>query len=225
MPGGDTGGPDPGWRRRVILAVVVCSILAAVGLSRLQIDDDLRSLLRNGSDDFVVVDEIAERFGAPDRDCIVRVSATTDSLFTPATLEHLRDLVDDLASIDEIGPVIAATVHEWLASDHGQAVVGGLAEAGVSLAAPQGTAAAADGPLVGKTLVVTGTLERYSRDEAEAAIRAAGGRASSSVSKKTDWLVAGSDAGSKLEKARKLGVAIVDEPAFTRLLAGEPPGA
>jgi DNA ligase (NAD+) len=133
--------------------------------------------------------------------------------------------VDDLASIDEIGPVIAATVHEWLASDHGQAVVGGLAEVGVSLAAPQGTAAAADGPLVGKTLVVTGTLERYSRDEAEAAIRAAGGRASSSVSKKTDWLVAGSDAGSKLEKARKLGVAIVDEPAFTRLLAGEPPGA
>ena len=76
MPGGDRGGPDPGWRRRVILATVVCSILAAVGLSRLRIDDDLRSLLRNGSDDFVVIDEIAARFGAPDRDCIVRVRPT-----------------------------------------------------------------------------------------------------------------------------------------------------
>ena len=102
MPGGDRGGPDPGWRRRVILATVVCSILAAVGLSRLRIDDDLRSLLRNSSDDFVVIDEIADRFGAPDRDCIVRVRATTGPLFAPVTLGNLRDLVDDLARIDGV---------------------------------------------------------------------------------------------------------------------------
>ena len=131
--------------------------------------------------------------------------------------------VDDLAAVDEIGPVIAATVHEWLASDDGREVIEGLTGVGVLLEAPQGTAPAADGPLVGKTLVVTGTLDGSSRDAAEAAIRAAGGRASASVSKKTDWLVAGRDAGSKLEKAKKLGVKIVDEIGFARLLAGETP--
>lgn len=131
--------------------------------------------------------------------------------------------VDDLATVDEIGPVIAATVHEWLASDDGREVIGGLAGVGVLLEAPQGTAPAADGPLVGKTLVVTGTLDGLSRDAAEAAIRAAGGRPAASVSKKTDWLVAGRDAGSKLEKAKKLGVKIVDERGFARLLAGETP--
>jgi len=131
--------------------------------------------------------------------------------------------VDDLAAVDEIGPVIAATVYEWLASDDGREVIEGLTGVGVLLEAPQGTAPAADGPLVGKTLVVTGTLDGSSRDAAEAAIRAAGGRASASVSKKTDWLVAGRDAGSKLEKAKKLGVKIVDEIGFARLLAGETP--
>jgi predicted RND superfamily exporter protein len=89
----------------VILAVVVCSILAAVGLSRLQVDDDLRSLLRNGTDDFLVVDEIADRFGAPDRDCIVRVTPATGSLFAPVALGQLRDLVDDLALIDGVEEV------------------------------------------------------------------------------------------------------------------------
>jgi DNA ligase (NAD+) len=77
------------------------------------------------------------------------------------------------------------------------------------------------GPLTGKTLVVTGTLEGFSRQEAEEAIRKAGGRASSSVSKKTDYLVAGAEAGSKLDKAQKLGVPILDEAGFNRLLAGE----
>lgn len=105
MPGGDAGGPDPGWRRRVILATVVCSILAAFGLSRLRIDDDLRSLLRNGSDDFVVIDEIADRFGAPDRDCIVRITATTGPLFAPVPLGKLRDLIDDLERIDGVEEV------------------------------------------------------------------------------------------------------------------------
>jgi DNA ligase (NAD+) len=85
-----------------------------------------------------------------------------------------------------------------------------------SLAIASGTAS---GRLAGKTLVVTGTLARYSRDEIEALIRRHGGRAASSVSKKTDYVVAGDKAGSKLDKARKLGVPVIDEAEFERLLA------
>ena len=84
---------------------------------------------------------------------------------------------------------------------------------------------AAVGPLAGKTLVVTGSLAGYDRQAAEAAIRAAGGRVSGSVSKKTDYLVAGESAGSKLAKAQELGVAVLDEGMFRRLLAGDPPAA
>ena len=71
---------------------------------------------------------------------------------------------------------------------------------------------------------MTGTLEGYSREEAEEAIRASGGKAGGSVSKKTDWLVAGGNAGSKLAKAEKLGVPVLDEAGFRRLLDGEVPG-
>jgi DNA ligase (NAD+) len=78
----------------------------------------------------------------------------------------------------------------------------------------------ADGPLAGKTLVVTGTLVDFSRPEAEEAIRRAGGHAAGSVSKKTDFLVAGAEAGSKLERARTLGVRVIDEDEFKGLLAG-----
>ena len=124
---------------------------------------------------------------------------------------------EELAAIPEIGPVIAASVHEWLASDYGRATIDGLREAGVRLDVPAAERVE-EGPLTGKTLVVTGTLERFSRQEAEAAIRQAGGRASGSVSKKTDYLVAGAEAGSKLDKATKLGVAVIDEAAFEKLL-------
>jgi DNA ligase (NAD+) len=91
------------------------------------------------------------------------------------------------------------------------------------LASPEGP-----GLLAGRTLVVTGTLEGFSRREAEEAIRRAGGRAASSVSRKTDFLVAGAEAGSKLDAARRIGVRILDETGFRQLLAGEeiagPPG-
>jgi DNA ligase (NAD+) len=76
-------------------------------------------------------------------------------------------------------------------------------------------------PLDGKTLVLTGTLEGLSRQEAEEAIRAAGGKSSGSVSRKTDYLVAGENAGSKLAKAQELGVPVLDEDGFRRLLAGD----
>jgi DNA ligase (NAD+) len=124
---------------------------------------------------------------------------------------------EELAAIPEIGPAIAASVHEWLASDYGRATIRGLREAGVRLDVPAAERVE-EGPLTGKTLVVTGTLERFTRQEAEAAIRLAGGRATGSVSKKTDYLVAGAEAGSKLDKATKLGVAVIDEAAFEKLL-------
>ncbi len=77
-----------------------------------------------------------------------------------------------------------------------------------------------EGPLAGKSVVVTGTLPGFSRQEAEEAIRAAGGKPAGSVSKKTDYLVAGESAGSKLAKAQELGVPVLDEDGFRRLLAG-----
>ena len=127
---------------------------------------------------------------------------------------------EELASVPEIGDIIAASVHEWLQSDYGRRTIAGLRDAGVRLDVPEAERVAG-GPLTGKTLVVTGTLAGFSRQEAEEAIRKAGGRASSSVSKKTDYLVAGAEAGSKLASAEKLGVPVLDEAAFTKLLAGD----
>jgi len=126
---------------------------------------------------------------------------------------------EELANVPEIGAIIAASVHEWLQGDYGRRTIAGLQAAGVRLDVPEADRVAG-GPLTGKTLVVTGTLAGFSRQEAEEAIRKAGGRASSSVSKKTDYLVAGEEAGSKLATATKLGVPVIDEAELRRLLAG-----
>ena len=136
------------------------------------------------------------------------------------SIDALRQApVEELAAVHEIGDVIAASVHDWLASDYGRGVIDHLVAVGVTMEVPA-EERASDGPLTGKTLVVTGTLARYTRQEAEAAIQQAGGRAASSVSKKTDYLVAGEEAGSKLAKAEKLGVTVLDEASFEQLLSG-----
>ena len=136
------------------------------------------------------------------------------------SIDALRQApVEELAAVHEIGEVIAASVHEWLASDYGRGVIDRLAAVGVKLDVPEAERAS-DGPLTGKTLVVTGTLTGYTRQEPEAAIQRAGGRAASSVSKKTDYVVAGAEAGSKLVKAEKLGVPVLDEAGFRQLLSG-----
>ena len=138
-----------------------------------------------------------------------------------ATIDALQAAsAEELANVPEIGGIIAASVHEWLQGDYGRRTIAGLRDAGVRLDVPEADRVAG-GPLAGKTLVVTGTLVGFSRQEAEEAIRKAGGRAASSVSKKTDYLVAGDEAGSKLATARKLGVPVLDEAAFTKLLAGD----
>ncbi|MFM8578157.1 MAG: helix-hairpin-helix domain-containing protein, partial [Planctomycetaceae bacterium] len=124
---------------------------------------------------------------------------------------------EELAAVHEIGPAIAESVHEWLSSDHGRDAIAGLRAAGVRMDEPDASLASGE-TLTGRTLVVTGTLEGFSRQEAEEAIRRAGGRAASSVSRKTDYLVAGAEAGSKLDTARRLGVTVLDESAFKQLL-------
>jgi DNA ligase (NAD+) len=126
----------------------------------------------------------------------------------------------ELATISEIGPKIAHSVAAFFRQPRAHELIDRLTAAGVRLTADAVLPSA--GPLSGKTVVVTGTLFAFSRDEAEEAIVRAGGRAAGSVSKKTHYVVAGESAGSKLDKARQLGVPVLDEDQFRRLLAGEP---
>ena len=121
-----------------------------------------------------------------------------------------------LMAVPDVGPVVARSVLEFFAEPHNREVIHSLEQAGVS-------ATLESEPnrqlLAGKTFVLTGTLPSLTRDEATRMIMAAGGKVSGSVSKKTAYVVAGEDAGSKLAKARELGVAIVDEQGLKDLLA------
>ncbi len=126
---------------------------------------------------------------------------------------------DDLQAVEQVGPVMAESVHQYFRNARHRAVIDDLLAAGVRPQPP--TQKKRTGSLQGKTLVVTGTLKDFSRQQAEQAIKEAGGKASGSVSKKTDFLVAGEDAGSKLQKARELGVEVIDEARFKELLAGK----
>ena len=127
--------------------------------------------------------------------------------------------VEELQSIHEIGPTIAESLHDFFSAPAAVETIRRLREAGVVMVA-EATPAAEAGPLAGKTVVVTGTLEGVSRAEAEQAVRNAGGRAVKSVSKNTDFVLAGEKAGSKLAKAQKLGVEVIDETEFVRRLEG-----
>ncbi len=122
-----------------------------------------------------------------------------------------------LTEIDEIGPVIAESVHQFFRSDPGRQTIDRLKAVGVVMTAKL-TAQAGEEPLAGKTVVVTGTLESMSRSEALDAIKLAGGKATSSVSAKTDFVVAGPGAGSKAPKAQGLGIELIDEAEFLRRL-------
>jgi DNA ligase (NAD+) len=131
-----------------------------------------------------------------------------------------------LQEVSGIGPSVSTAMHAWFEDEATRDALRELVDAGVVPERPVvrdvGEVDEA-GPLAGKTLVVTGTLEGFSREEAEDAVRAAGGKPAGSVSKKTDYLVAGAGAGSKLQKATDLGVTVVDEDGFRRILAGQPP--
>jgi DNA ligase (NAD+) len=140
-------------------------------------------------------------------------------------LDRIMDAsADELAAVEGVGPVIARAVAEWFAEPEHRAVVERLRAAGVNLTGPEVVDVAQT--LAGMTVVVTGTLEGFNREEVEAAIKLRGGKSPGSVSKKTTAVVVGEGPGaSKLSKATELGVPILDEAAFTHLLeTGELPG-
>ncbi len=150
-----------------------------------------------------------------------------DPWFAAAEAELRRVATEEPALLTEvmgIGPTVASAITGWFTDPTTRDGLRELVDAGVIPERPVPPApgeAAADGPLAGRTVVVTGTIEGFSREEAEAAVRAAGGKPAGSVSKRTDYLVAGPGAGSKLQKAQELGIAVLDAEGFRALLAGD----
>jgi DNA ligase (NAD+) len=137
----------------------------------------------------------------------------------------------DLTTVQDVGPTIARSLRDWFGVDWHVAIVDKWRAAGVDLAtegfvapAPEVAAAGglAAGPLAGVTVVLTGTLEGQTREEAAEAIEAQGGKVSGSVSKKTSFVVAGQNPGSKLDKAESLGVPVLDEQGLAALLSDGP---
>jgi DNA ligase (NAD+) len=128
--------------------------------------------------------------------------------------------IEQLLTVKDVGPIVAQSIHTFFAQPHNREVVEQLRAAGVRWDEHDGVLAnAAPQPLAGRTLVLTGTLPTLSRDQAKDMIEAAGGKVSGSVSKKTHFVVAGAEAGSKLDKARELGLTILDEAGLLDLLA------
>ena len=141
-----------------------------------------------------------------------------DDIMAAATLPDEAEATAQLEEVEEVGPRIAASIREFFLEPKNRELVARLKKAGLRFRGEKkkrGTA------LAGKTFVLTGTLEHHTRDEAKAKIEAAGGRVSGSVSKKTDYVVAGTEAGSKLDKARELGINVISEREMEALVRGE----
>lgn len=135
------------------------------------------------------------------------------------TLEAVAQAdMETLQQVPDVGPVVAESVVQFFAEPHNREVIAGLQAAGIHYepVAPRPVASA--GAVAGRSFVLTGTLPNLTRDDAKSRIEAAGGRVAGSVSKKTDFVVAGADAGSKLEKAQALGVTVIDEQGLLTLL-------
>jgi DNA ligase (NAD+) len=125
---------------------------------------------------------------------------------------------DELTAVEGVGPIVARAVHAYVEDESSVRLLDKLTAAGLEpeFPAPRPTSGT---PFAGKTVVFTGTLERRSREDAEALVKRLGGKTSGSVSRKTDLVVAGPAAGSKLAKADELGIRVIDEDEFDRLLA------
>ncbi|MCX6375296.1 MAG: helix-hairpin-helix domain-containing protein, partial [Armatimonadetes bacterium] len=122
---------------------------------------------------------------------------------------------EELACVPEIGPVIAESIADFFAEEHNRRILEKLRRAGVI---PKAETREVSGAFEGKTFVFTGTLKSFTREQAEEKVHQLGGRAASSVSKNTDFVVAGEEAGSKLQKARDLGVIVLSEDEFARMV-------
>ncbi|RQP23728.1 NAD-dependent DNA ligase LigA [Piscinibacter terrae] len=134
-------------------------------------------------------------------------------------LDRIMDAtVEQLLEVNDVGPVVAQSIHTFFAQPHNREVAEQLRACGITWEEHDGTGDLSPKPLAGKTFVLTGTLPTMSRDEAKDLIEAAGGKVSGSVSKKTHYVVAGAEAGSKLDKAQELGVTILDEEGLKALL-------
>jgi DNA ligase (NAD+) len=135
------------------------------------------------------------------------------------TMDRVLDAsLEALQTVPEIGPVVAESVRMFSDEPRNRRVVERLAAAGVNMASQAPEPGGERGPLAGKVFVITGTLTSMSREDATAALERLGAKVSGSVSRKTNYLVAGADAGSKLQKARELGVETLDEEAFQALI-------
>jgi DNA ligase (NAD+) len=135
-------------------------------------------------------------------------------------IDRLMDAsVEQLLEVNDVGPVVARSIHTFFAQPHNREVVEQLRAAGIAWTEHDGSADRSPKPLTGRTFVLTGTLPSLAREDAKALIEAAGGKVAGSVSKKTSFLVAGDEAGSKLDKARELGVAVIDEAALRAMLS------
>jgi DNA ligase (NAD+) len=150
--------------------------------------------------------------GAGVAKALARAFPNMDELMTASVVR--------LTQVDEVGEVIARSIERWFSDSRNRKLIARLRDAGVNLTSSLHQPVGADAPFAGMTFVLTGTLPSLTREEATARIEALGGRVSGSVSRKTHFVLAGEDAGSKLEKARQLNIRVIDEAEFLRM-AGE----
>ena len=146
---------------------------------------------------------------------------TMDALAEAATTAVPEGGEDPLAQVEDVGPVVATSIRDWFAQEANRDLLRRLAETGVRMT-HEASGEAVDPRFAGKTFVFTGTLSKMSRDQAQARVVERGGKAAGSVSRKTDYVVAGGDAGSKLDKAREFGVAVLTEDEFLAMLEPGP---
>jgi len=125
---------------------------------------------------------------------------------------------EELLNVPDVGPIVASRIRAFFDESHNRQVIHRLRDAGIQWPETEGKPASTAGPLTGKTFVLTGTLSGMTRDDAKERIQALGGKVTGSVSKKTDFVVYGDKAGSKLAKAEQLGVSTLDQEQFEQLI-------